>query len=83
LLEIFKQSMQSDLQLIEQGLAEGSTAKIGGAAHSIKGAAASLGIMGIHDIAKRVEEDCRAGGLDVARDNFGVLQALLTELLAL
>ncbi len=83
LLDIFKQSMQSDLQLIEQGLAEGSAAKISGAAHSIKGAAASLGIIGIHEIAKKVEEDCRAGGLDVARGNFGVLQNLLSELQAL
>jgi len=83
LLDIFKQSMQSDLQLIEQGLAEDSAAKISGAAHSIKGAAASLGMIGIHEIAEKIEEDCRAGGLDVARENFGVLQSLLAELLAL
>ena len=83
LLDIFKQSLQSDLQLIEQGLAEGSAVKISGAAHSIKGASASLGIIAINEIAKIVEEDSRAGGLDVARDNFEVLQSLLAELMTL
>ncbi len=83
LLEIFKDSLQSDLQLIEQGLEEGSPAKVSGAAHSIKGAAASLGILGIHEIALQVEEDSRAGGLDVAREKYQLLQSLLTELRAL
>ncbi|MCP4338884.1 MAG: Hpt domain-containing protein [Desulfobulbaceae bacterium] len=83
LLEIFKESLQSDLQLIEQGLAEGSAAKIMGAAHSIKGAAASLGILGIQEIATEVEEDSRAGGVDVDRVKLEVLQSLLAELQAL
>jgi len=83
LLEIFKDSLHTDLQRIEQGLAEGSAAKISAAAHSIKGAAASLGIVGIHEIALQVEEESRAGGLDVARAKIDDLQALLTELQAL
>jgi HPt (histidine-containing phosphotransfer) domain-containing protein len=83
LLEIFKESLQSDLQLIEQGLAEESAAKIMGAAHSIKGAAASLGILGIQEIATEVEEDSRAGGVDVGREKLEVLQSLLAELQAL
>lgn len=80
LLEIFKESLQSDLQLIKQGLAEESAAKIMGAAHSIKGAAASLGILGIQEIATEVEEDCRTGGVDVGREKLEVLQSLLAEL---
>jgi histidine phosphotransfer protein HptB len=80
LLEIFKDSLQSDVQRIQQGLAEGSAAKISAAAHSIKGAAASLGIVGIHEIALQVEEDSRAGGLDAARTKIEELQALLVEL---
>lgn len=83
LLEIFKESLQSDLQLIEQGLAEESAAKIMGAAHSIKGAAASLGILGIQEIATEVEEDSRAGGVDVGRVKLEVLHSLLAELQAL
>jgi len=80
LLDIFKDALQADLLLIEQGLGEGSAAKVSGAAHSIKGAAASLGILGIQEIALQVEEDSRAGGLDVAREKYQLLQSLLTEL---
>jgi len=80
LLDIFKDSFQSDLNLIEQGLAEESAAKISDAAHSIKGAAASLGIIGIRETALLVEEDSRAGGLGVAREKLEALQSLLAEL---
>ena len=83
LLEIFKDSLQTDVQRIQQGLAENSAAKISAAAHSIKGAAASLGIGGIHEVALQVEEDSRAGGLDVARTKIEELQALLAELKAM
>lgn len=83
LLEIFKESLQSDLQLIKQGITEESATKIMGAAHSIKGAAASLGILGIQEIATEVEEDSRAGGVDIGREKIEVLQSLLAELHAL
>ena len=83
LLEIFKDSFKSDLKLVAQGLAEGSAAKIMGAAHSIKGAAASLGIIGINEIALLIEEDSRAGKVDVARDQYDKLHSLLIELQAL
>ena len=83
LLDIFKESLKSDLRLIEQGLAEGSAAKISGAAHSIKGAAASLGIIGINEIAAEVEKDSRAGGMNVAHEKLEALQSLLAELLIL
>lgn len=83
LLEIFKDSFQSDLQLMEEGLAEGSSGKIMAAAHSIKGAAASLGILGINELAMQIEKDSRAGGLDLARAKFDVLQAFLQDIQAL
>lgn len=83
LLEIFKDSFQVDLHLIEQGLAESSAGKVMAAAHSIKGAAASLGMVGVNELALQIEKDSRAGGLDLARENFFVLQALLPEIQAL
>ena len=82
LLEIFKNSFQSDLQLIEQGVHEGSAEKVMSAAHSIKGAAASLGILGINEIAAQIEEDSRAGELDRASDKMDVLKSLQAELQA-
>ncbi|KJR96800.1 MAG: histidine phosphotransferase [Desulfobulbaceae bacterium BRH_c16a] len=83
LLAIFKDSLLSDVLLIEQGLDEGSAAKVCGAAHSIKGASASLGILGIKEIAVVIEEESRAGGLEAARKKLPVLQSLLHELQAL
>lgn len=80
LLAIFIDSFQSDLCLIEHGVAEQSAAKIMAAAHSIKGAAASLGILGIEELAMQIEKDSRAGGLDIARQQIVALQSLLQEL---
>jgi HPt (histidine-containing phosphotransfer) domain-containing protein len=80
LLDIFKDSLQSDIQLIAQGLAEDSAVKVCRAAHSIKGAAASLGILGIHEIALAIEEDSRAGGLAIAHTQLALLRALREEL---
>ena len=80
LLKIFKDSLATDLLRIEQGLAENSAGKIMAAAHSIKGAAASLGILGIYEPARQIEEDSKAGGLKLARLKLGELQALLQEL---
>jgi HPt (histidine-containing phosphotransfer) domain-containing protein len=83
LLEIFKDSFKSDIGLIEQGLDEKDAPKISAAAHSIKGAAASLGIQGINDVALSIEMDSRSGGLDVAAEKLPLLQELMTELLSL
>ena len=83
LIEIFKGSLQSDVLIIEQGLEEGSAAKVRGAAHSIKGAAASLGIEGIKAVALAIEEESRTGGLEVARSQLPYLRLLLKELQAL
>jgi HPt (histidine-containing phosphotransfer) domain-containing protein len=80
LLEIFKESLQSDIHLIEQGLEEEEAAKVCRAAHSIKGAAASLGILGIHEIALAIEEESRAGGLGIANNNLSLLKSMSEEL---
>ena len=80
LLGIFKDSLLADIHLIEQGLAEGDAAKVCRAAHSIKGAAASLGILGIHEIALAIEEESRAGGLETARLKLSLLKSMRKEL---
>jgi HPt (histidine-containing phosphotransfer) domain-containing protein len=80
LLDIFKDSLHSDIVQMEQGLAENSSAKVSSAAHSIKGAAASLGITGINEVAARIENDSREGGIAVAQKEISSLQDLLEEL---
>lgn len=80
LLEIFKDSSKNDLALIKQGIKEENSEQVGGAAHSIKGAAASLGINGITNVTKIIEEDCRAGQLNVAKEMLVDLENLLEQL---
>lgn len=83
LVDIFKNSFSSDLALLESGLAEGAPDKVRGAAHSIKGAAASLGIRGIHELVVEIEEDSRAGSLAALRVNLPLLRSMREELLEL
>lgn len=79
LLALFKDSLKADVRLIEQGLAEESAAKVSGAAHSIKGASASLGILAIKELALMIETDSRTGGLATARQKLPELQDLLHQ----
>lgn len=80
LIEIFKESCDNDLKLIQAGIDSQDAGMISSAAHSIKGAAASLGLEGIKDIALEMEKDSRAGGLSVAKSRLADLKNLLLEL---
>lgn len=81
LIDIFKDSFNSDMNLIKEGLLEeGGAGKISRAAHSIKGAAASLGIRGIHQLAMSIEEESRNGSVSLARENLALLEAMGKEL---
>jgi len=80
LLEIFKESYKADLLLIQEGIQKGDAKQVYSASHSIKGAAASLGIEGIRDIVMSVEADSRNGSLAVARDRVQDLEAMLLQL---
>jgi len=79
LLDIFKDSLRSDINIIEEGTLAGDTAKVCSGAHSIKGAAASLGILAINEVAMKIEEDSRAGGLTQAEQLLPKLRTLLAE----
>ena len=76
LIEIFKESFGSDLALIQEGLKKGDVRQIYSASHSIKGAAASLGIDGIKDIALAIERDAKNGSKKVAVERFRDLEGL-------
>jgi HPt (histidine-containing phosphotransfer) domain-containing protein len=80
LIEIFKSSFQNDLKQLEEGLKNNAAEQICSAAHSIKGAAASLGIEGIREVALDIEEDSRTGSVELAQSKLPLLQSLLTEL---
>ncbi len=80
LIEIFKDSCTNDVNLIRTGILNTDAEQISSAAHSIKGAAASLGIEGIKDVVLEMEKDSRAGGVDVAKKLLVDLENLLVEL---
>jgi HPt (histidine-containing phosphotransfer) domain-containing protein len=83
LVTIFKESIENDFAMIQKGLAAGDHREVCSGAHSIKGAAASLGILGIRDVAEAIEEDSREGSLSVAQSRIAELSELKDLLLAL
>lgn len=83
LLQIFKDSCVDDFRDLKSGMENKDPEKTCAAAHSIKGAAASLGINGIRDVAGEIEEDCRSGSLIVAQQTIDDLKDLLEQLQSL
>jgi histidine phosphotransfer protein HptB len=80
LIDIFKKSCSDDYQLMVASIADKDPVKTCAAAHSIKGAAASLGIIGIRDIASEIEKDSRTGSLASAQARIEELNDLLQQL---
>ncbi|MDD3814688.1 MAG: Hpt domain-containing protein [Desulfocapsaceae bacterium] len=78
LIMIFKDSSASDMAILTQAVENGDSAEARGASHSIKGAAASLGLEAIRDVAMAIEQDCRQGSLTVAKEKIPQLETLLT-----
>lgn len=80
LLEIFKQACCDDLAAIKAGLDEGDAKRVYIAAHSMKGAAASLGMLTIKDLAQGMEMAARSGNLAVVHAGYEHLATLITHL---
>ncbi|OGQ86814.1 MAG: histidine kinase [Deltaproteobacteria bacterium RIFOXYD12_FULL_56_24] len=68
LLLLFHDSSAADLVLINEGLVAENAAAVADAAHSIKGASASLGVEGVRKIASELEKKGRANDLSQARE---------------
>lgn len=77
LIDIFKESSTADFASLEQSIEKGDAAMARSHSHSIKGAAASLGMDGIRELAEVMEADCRDGSLAVAVDVLPKLKKLL------
>ncbi|HIJ89597.1 MAG: Hpt domain-containing protein [Desulfobulbaceae bacterium] len=77
LLELFSDSSASDLARINDGLAAEDAVTVADAAHSIKGASASLGVEGVRKVASELEKQGRASNLSRGRELADQLAALL------
>ena len=64
LVEIFVESTASDLEKLETALSSGEAEQVVEAAHSIKGAAGSLGFNDAQILAKKIESNARQNMLD-------------------
>ncbi len=80
LLILFTDSSASDLELLRQAIAADDAAGVVRAAHSLKGASASLGIEGIRQVSMLMESDGRDNSVTVARENITTLAELLDQL---
>lgn len=77
LLVLFRDSSASDLARINDGLAAEDAVAVADAAHSIKGASASLGVEGVRKIAAELEKQGRAGDLSQGKELASQLSVLL------
>ncbi|HHD63676.1 MAG TPA: Hpt domain-containing protein [Desulfobulbaceae bacterium] len=79
LLTLFKDSSAQDYEKLCQAAASGDTEGVVAAAHSLKGASASLGIEGIRLLAQEMEAAAREGSVDCAVKKQGDMAELLSE----
>ena len=83
LLSLFRAAAAGDLEQMRQAVTAGDVAATMAAAHSLKGAAASLGIESIRSLAETVEQAGAASVPAAARKALPVLADLLDQLAAL
>ncbi len=79
LLRLYRDSSAADLGKIHEGLKSHDAEAVADAAHSIKGASASLGIEAIRQLAHDMEKAGRNGDLNFVRDNLQKIEALLEQ----
>jgi HPt (histidine-containing phosphotransfer) domain-containing protein len=80
LLVLFKESSASDYAQLQQAVARNDAEGVVHAAHSLKGASASLGIEGIRQLALIIEADGRKDSVTVAREKLTAMGELLAQL---
>lgn len=66
LLKIFADAGMSDLRKIQEAVVQGDMETASNAAHSLKGAAGSMGIVDIYELSSETERLLRSGRFDEA-----------------
>ena len=80
LLDLLVDSSNSDLEKIKAAMDQENPGAMGDAAHSIKGAAASLGILALRDAAYALEKAGRDGKFSLAKDCVPEIEVLVGQL---
>ncbi len=89
LVTLFLRDTPERLDVVRQGLAAGDLDAAARAAHSLKGSAANLGALDLHELAAQAEQRARAGDTAAVRellaqldDEYGRVHAQLSALLS-
>jgi HPt (histidine-containing phosphotransfer) domain-containing protein len=77
LIELFIDTSTSDLNHLQSAVEKGEGLNAVNAAHSIKGAAANLGLAEIYELAKKIEAGARGNHLDRTLEWIPTLRKLL------
>lgn len=77
LIDLFRESVASDLAKIKAAVNSGDPDGAGFAAHSIKGAAASLGVEGIRQLAHEMEKAGRDGDVGLIQQKLPHLETMI------
>lgn len=78
ILALFVETSRTDLAAIKDAYPRGDSTAAARAAHSLRGAAASLGLSDLSDAAREIEEKSRDGKLPDTRDAALALEEALT-----
>ncbi len=89
LLTLFLRDTPERLDVVRQAVADGNLDAAARAAHSLKGSAANLGALDLHELASQTEQRARAGDTSGVRtlleqldEEFGRVYQQLSELLS-
>jgi len=79
LIELFLDTSTSDLNHLQSAVEKGEGLNAVKAAHSIKGAAANLGMAEIYELAKKIETEAHGNQLERAPEWILTLRGLLDQ----
>ena len=80
LIELFIKTGRSDLDKLRSAIEEGNGEEAANASHSLKGAAGSLGLMEISEIAKEIEGMARNGRLEEIAESAQAIKKKIEEI---
>lgn len=80
LVELFLDTGLADFNMMKDALAAGDADKVSRSAHTMNGASGNLGILDVHQIAKKMEQDANAGQLDSVATEMDTLKDLFDKI---
>jgi HPt (histidine-containing phosphotransfer) domain-containing protein len=80
ILQLFIETTASDLGQLQMGINEGNPEKVVRAAHSMKGASATLGLMEISELSRRIETNGRESRLEGSMEVSEKIRKKLNEM---